>query len=75
MGGDITHAKKLRGAANSARLTLDGVKSKLQHAKEDKVTQLQNDLNVAESEFDQAVMLARNAMKTVLESVQSSFLL
>ena len=69
MGGDITHAKKLRGAANSARLTLDGVKSKLQHAKEDKIPALRNELNLSESEFDQAVMLARNAMKTVLESV------
>ena len=69
IGGDVSHAKKARGVANNCRLNLDSVKSKLVNAKEDKVQALQDELNHAESDFDHAVLLARNAMKAILESV------
>ena len=69
IGGDMTQAKKARGAANNCRLNLDSVKSKLVNAKDDKVQALQDELNHAESEFDHAVLVAKNAMKAILESV------
>lgn len=69
IGGDLQHAKKARGVANNARLNLDSIKSKLASAKEDKQAGLRDELNHSESEFDHAVLVAKNAMKAVLESV------
>ena len=71
VGGDIAHAKKLRGNANNARLALNTIKAKLQNTKEERIAGMQNELNLSESDFNQAVMLAQNAMRVVLESVLS----